>query len=186
MMEPSVEDWTPPVCDITSLQCLMATPVRPSQPEMLCWFQLNIQLSCSEEATIQVFWGNVDDADASRTGVFVTPWYRCPAGSCWINGFDLLFADYGLAQASLWLTVSAYDEAGNLHNSSTVLDVGAVQGITSVGRAQDCGAPELECPQCLDEPWAYPESSTAAPPPDWVSGTNTMPPDHNPYPDSSE
>lgn len=186
MMEPTADDWTPPVCDVVRLRSLIATPVNPSEKDMLCWFQLNLQLSCSEEATLRVYWGNMEEADAAEEGVFVTPWFRCPGGDCWIEGFDLLFAEYGLNPAPLWITVSSFDELGNLRNSSVVLDIGAIDGISSVGRAQDCGAPELKCPDCVGEPWVYPDSSTVPPAPDWVSGSNTMPPEQNPYPDGED
>eukprot|EP00927_Polykrikos_kofoidii_P034170 TRINITY_DN29006_c0_g1_i1.p1 TRINITY_DN29006_c0_g1~~TRINITY_DN29006_c0_g1_i1.p1 ORF type:complete len:1241 (-),score=209.24 TRINITY_DN29006_c0_g1_i1:136-3831(-) len=140
---------------------------------VLCYLELELDIMCSEEATLKVIWGSrkiEGDMKASDyDDVYETPLFRCKRGvTCKISGFDLLYAGFGLERKALQVNIWAFDSSGNQNSVRHTLESFPVQGATSVGGQRACGVPEAACTAgCRTPAWDMPPAApndTSAPP----------------------
>mmetsp|Transcript_65320 Transcript_65320/g.144494 ORF Transcript_65320/g.144494 Transcript_65320/m.144494 type:complete len:1266 (-) Transcript_65320:126-3923(-) len=144
-----------------------------SYPDQLCRMEMSLVIQCSEEATMRIFWARATDSEEPDEEDFKgynAPDYRCPALSdCAVSGFDLLFAGYGLQDATLYLKIKAWDSGGHAYSSSSSIPIGAIPGMVSVGGQRQCGVPEFACKGCVSDAWPLPAKPppTPQPSPPW-------------------
>lgn len=193
MMGPHA-DRTPPVCDWQQV-----TFPYSSYPDQLCRLEMSLTLSCSEEATVQVWFSSAlppettaeegmefAHKDKGSVSVYGSPSLRCAdLSSCTISGFDLLYAGYGLKEATLLIKIRSWDRHGNLYSSLSSMPVGSIPGMASVGGQAECGVPEISCEGCTEPAWPVPPKPAPAPPPTPAPPTPYSEAAPSPYPSTS-
>lgn len=181
MADPNYEDFSPPTC----LAQGWSTGFKSYPGGELCYYSMDLQIKCTEDATIKVLYGKASAKAASATteqqAAYKIEPLRCVGGiTCVVNGIDLLYAGYGLADYSMYVKIDAWDDKQNYYSTHASLDMSALKGMTKVGGQKACGAPSVTCSGCAaGTPWPEPARHTPpAPAPPWkaVDYSITLPP----------